>query len=102
MSNLSEILFGETAKKICSVPVCEIPIKCILDKSIFINILEVKNEPIDLTFLVAAGIQIFQNKMGLKGSKWSSLNAPGTETTPLSHPYLKLEEFPFSHHWPLG
>ena len=59
MSNLSEILLGETAKKICSVPVCEIPIKCILDKSIFINILAVKNEPFDLTFLVAAGIQIF-------------------------------------------
>ena len=27
----------------------------------------------------------FQNKIGLKCCKWSSLNAPGTET-PLSHP----------------
>ena len=38
----------------------------------------------------------YKNKMGLKGCKWSSLNAPGTET-PLSYPYWKLEEFPFSH-----
>ena len=35
----------------------------------------------------------FQNKRGLKGCKWSSLNAPGTET-PLSHPFLKLGELP--------
>ena len=40
-------------------------------------------------------LEIFQNKIGLKGCKWSSLNAPGTET-PLSHPYWKLQEFPFS------
>ena len=32
--------------------------------------------------------------MGLKGCKWSSLNAPGTET-PQSHPNWKLQEFPF-------
>ena len=31
-------------------------------------------------------LEIFQNKMGLKGCKWSSLEAPGTETH-LSHPY---------------
>ena len=31
------------------------------------------------------------------GCKWSNLNPPGTET-PLSHPYWKLEEFPFSHY----
>ena len=43
----------------------------------------------------------FQNKTGLKGCNWSSLKAPGTET-PLSHPYWKLEEFPFSHNWPSG
>ena len=42
-------------------------------------------------------LKIFQNKMGLKGCKWSSLNAPGTET-PLPHPYWKLQEFPFSHY----
>ena len=46
-------------------------------------------------------LEIFQNKSGLKGCKWSSLKAPGTET-PLSHPYWKLEEFPFSHNWPSG
>ena len=33
--------------------------------------------------------------MGLKGYKWSSLNAPGTET-PQSHSYWELGEFPFS------
>ena len=32
--------------------------------------------------------------MGLKGCKWSSLKAPGTET-PQSHPYWELGEFPF-------
>ena len=32
-------------------------------------------------------------QIDLKG-KWSSLNAPGTES-PLSHPILKLDEFPF-------
>ena len=36
----------------------------------------------------------FQNKRGLMGCKWSSLNAPGTET-PLSHSVLELGEFPF-------
>ena len=36
----------------------------------------------------------FQNKIGLKGCKWSSLNAPGTET-PQCHPYWELGEFPF-------
>ena len=36
----------------------------------------------------------FQNELGLKGFKWTSLNAPGTET-PLSHPILELGEFPF-------
>ena len=36
----------------------------------------------------------FENKMSIKGCKWSSLNAPGTET-PLSHPILKLGECPF-------
>ena len=34
-------------------------------------------------------IENFQNKMGLKGCKWSSLNAPGTQT-PLSHSVLEL------------
>ena len=34
------------------------------------------------------------DKSGLTGCKWSGLNAPGTET-PLSHPILKLDEFPF-------
>ena len=39
-------------------------------------------------------LEIFQNKRGLKGCKWSSLNAPGTEN-PLSHSLLGLEEYPF-------
>ena len=43
----------------------------------------------------------FWNKRGLKGCRWSSLNAPGTEH-PLSHPLLGLEEFPFPHYWPSG
>ena len=43
----------------------------------------------------------FQNKRGLKGCRWSSLNAPGTEN-PLSHPLLELEEFPFPIIGPLG
>ena len=43
----------------------------------------------------------FQNKRGLKGCKWSSLKAPGTEN-PLSHPLLGLEEFPFPIIGPLG
>ena len=38
--------------------------------------------------------------MCLKGFKWSSLNAPGTHQTPLSHPILELEEYtPFSHYY---
>ena len=39
-------------------------------------------------------LETFQNKMGLKACKWSSLNAPGTET-PQSYPYWELGEFPF-------
>ena len=39
-------------------------------------------------------IENCQNKMGLKGCKWSSLNAPGTEN-PLSHSLLELGDFPF-------
>ena len=35
-----------------------------------------------------------QDKMGLKGCKWSSLKAPGTETHQ-NHLYWKLEDFPF-------
>ena len=40
-------------------------------------------------------------KMGSKGSKWPSLNAPGTQT-PLSPPILELDEFPFPTISPLG
>ena len=36
----------------------------------------------------------FENKSGLKGCKWSSLKAPGTEN-PLSYPLLRLKKFPF-------
>ena len=39
-------------------------------------------------------MEIFQNKRGLMGCKWSSLNAQGTEN-PLSHSILKLDEYPF-------
>ena len=46
-------------------------------------------------------IKIFLNKMGLKGCKWSSLNAPGPQTH-LSHPILELGEFPFPINSPLG
>ena len=42
-----------------------------------------------------------QNKMGLKGCNWSSLNAPGTQS-PQSSPYWELEEFPFLIIGPLG
>ena len=35
-----------------------------------------------------------KNKSGLRACKWSSLNAPGTQT-PLSWPFMKLQEFPF-------
>ena len=34
-------------------------------------------------------LEKFQYKMGLKGCKWSSLIAPGTEI-PLCHPYWKM------------
>ena len=46
-------------------------------------------------------LEIFPNKIGLKGCKWSSLNAPGTEP-PQSHPYLELGEFPIPIFSPLG
>ena len=51
-------------------------------------------------------IQICDNsksiiKMGSKGYKWSSLNAPGTEKT-LPHHYWKLNEFPISLFTPLA
>ena len=46
-------------------------------------------------------LEKFQNKMGLKGCNWSSLNAPGTET-PQCHPYWELGEFPFPIISPLG
>ena len=46
-------------------------------------------------------LEIFCNKRGLEGYKWSSLNVPGTEN-PLSHPLLGLEEFPFPIIGPLG
>ena len=42
-------------------------------------------------------LENFQNKMGLKGCKWSSLNAPGTET-PQSYPYWELGVFPLSEY----
>ena len=43
----------------------------------------------------------FQNEMSLKCCKWSSSNAPGTET-PLSHPFLELGDLPFLSISPLG
>ena len=43
----------------------------------------------------------YQNKSGSKGCQWSRLNAPGTQT-PLSHPILKLGQFPFPIIGPLG
>ena len=42
-------------------------------------------------------LEKIQTKNGLKGSKLSSLNAPGTES-PQFHPNWKLQEFPFSHY----
>ena len=39
-------------------------------------------------------LENFQNKIGLKGCKCSSLNAQCT-VTPQSHPYWELGEFPF-------
>ena len=46
-------------------------------------------------------LEIFQNKMGLKGCNWSSLNAPGTETF-LSYPYWEGEILPTPIISPLG
>ena len=46
-------------------------------------------------------IENCQNKMGLKGCKWSTLNAPGTQT-PLSHSVMELEKLPFLIISPLG
>ena len=43
----------------------------------------------------------FQNKMGLKGCKWSSLKAPGTQTS-LSHSLFELAYLPFLSISPLG
>ena len=40
-------------------------------------------------------LEKFQNKMGLKSCKWSSLNAPDTQT-PVSHPGWEKSIFPFS------
>ena len=42
-------------------------------------------------------LKIFWHKMGSMDCKWSSLNAPSTQT-PLSHPILKLWEFHISGH----
>ena len=36
----------------------------------------------------------FQNKIGLKGCKWSSLNAPGTES-PVTHSFLGDSHIPY-------
>ena len=46
-------------------------------------------------------LENLKNKIGLNGCKWSSLNAPGTETL-LSSPCLGLGEFPFLIISPLG
>ena len=46
-------------------------------------------------------LEFYGYKSGLKGCKWSSLNAPGTESN-LSHSILKLGEFPFPIIGPLG
>ena len=46
-------------------------------------------------------VENFHNKRGLKGCKWSNLNALGTET-PLSHPVLELDELPFPIIGPMG
>ena len=45
--------------------------------------------------------EYFKNKIGLVGSKWSSLNTPGKET-PLSHPILELAKLPSLTISPLG
>ena len=39
-------------------------------------------------------LENFQEVRGAKGCKWSSLNIQGTKP-PLSHPILRLDEFPF-------
>ena len=46
-------------------------------------------------------LENLQDKDGSKDCKWSSLNAPGTETH-LSHPDLELDDFPFLIISPLG
>ena len=46
-------------------------------------------------------LEIFQSKIGLKGCKWSSLNAKGTGN-PLSHPVLELRNCPFPNIGSLG
>ena len=46
-------------------------------------------------------LENFQNKIGLTGCKWSSLNAPGTET-PQSYPYWEREILPTPIISPLG
>ena len=46
-------------------------------------------------------LQIYGNKSGSMGCKWSSLNAPGTEN-PWSHPILEFCYFPFPIIAPLG
>merc|ERR1711884_767964 len=46
-------------------------------------------------------LEKFQNKMGLRGCKWSSLNAPGTQS-PQSHPYWEKGNSSNSHNWPSG
>ena len=48
-----------------------------------------------------ASIKPCLNHFCLKGCKWSSLSAPGTET-PLSHSILRLDDFPFPIISPLG
>ena len=46
-------------------------------------------------------LENFNDKSGLVWCKWSNMNSPGIET-PLSHPILKLDEFPFPIIGPLG
>ena len=46
-------------------------------------------------------LEFIGNKNDLKGHKWSSLNAPGTEN-PLSHPVLELDNCPLPIIGPLG
>ena len=46
-------------------------------------------------------LEIFLDKRGLKGCKWSSLSAQGTEN-PVYHPPVGLKEFPFLIISPLG